>query len=70
MHLQVTAKKKKPVYYKKKLQNINNIQKKIIKQNSYFLAALSLGKVLANWCRTYYNISGGASEIKGSKAGR
>lgn len=35
-----------------------------------FLAALSLGKVLANWCRTYYNISGGASEIKGSKAGR
>lgn len=35
-----------------------------------FLAELSLGKVLANQCNTYYNISGGASDIKGSKAGK
>lgn len=35
-----------------------------------FYDCLSLGKVLANYARTYSNISGGASEINGSSAGR
>ena len=36
----------------------------------YFYDYLSLGKVFANCARTYSRISAGASEIKGSSAGR
>jgi hypothetical protein len=41
-----------------------------LKYEFYFYDYLSLGKVLANYASTYSRISGGASEINGSSAGK